>query len=437
MKCHNVALNASQSSTTFQGSSFDQKFTVARIIMNNTPLKILLVDDDEIDRLAVRRVLKKTDLLVTITEAESGEAAIATLQRQKFDIILLDYHLPDSNGKELINQIKKILYIDSPLIVFTGQGDEFIAVEMMKAGASDYLKKNQIYPDNLVKAIKNAIRIYQAEKAVALANQRLKATNELLLLKNQELETQKRQIKLQNIKLQEAYNLKSQFLATMSHELRTPMNAILGFSQLLLRQYPDTLTKTQQNLVQRIFNNGQNLLNMINEMLDFSIVESGKLELNIKEFNLANVVQLTLEELRSLAIEKNLKLETKINLQNSQVWQDSQFLKRILVNLLSNAIKFTEQGAIQVEVWETNPAKIAIAVTDTGIGIAPENIDIIFQAFRQLDQSFTRKYSGTGLGLAISESLVKTMGGTITVESQLGEGSTFCLKIPRKAHVSK
>ncbi|MDJ0745341.1 MAG: ATP-binding protein [Xenococcaceae cyanobacterium MO_167.B27] len=405
--------------------------------MNNTPLKILLVDDDEIDRLAVRRVLKKTDLLVTITEAESGEAAIATLQRQKFDIILLDYHLPDSNGKELINQIKKILYIDSPLIVFTGQGDEFIAVEMMKAGASDYLKKNQIYPDNLVKAIKNAIRIYQAEKAVALANQRLKATNELLLLKNQELETQKRQIKLQNIKLQEAYNLKSQFLATMSHELRTPMNAILGFSQLLLRQYPDTLTKTQQNLVQRIFNNGQNLLNMINEMLDFSIVESGKLELNIKEFNLANVVQLTLEELRSLAIEKNLKLETKINLQNSQVWQDSQFLKRILVNLLSNAIKFTEQGAIQVEVWETNPAKIAIAVTDTGIGIAPENIDIIFQAFRQLDQSFTRKYSGTGLGLAISESLVKTMGGTITVESQLGEGSTFCLKIPRKAHVSK
>ena len=405
--------------------------------MNNTPLKILLVDDDEIDRLAVRRVLKKTDLLVTITEAESGEAAIATLQRQKFDIILLDYHLPDSNGKELINQIKKILYIDSPLIVFTGQGDEFIAVEMMKAGASDYLKKNQIYPDNLVKAIKNAIRIYQAEKAVALANQRLKATNELLLLKNQELETQKRQIKLQNIKLQEAYNLKSQFLATMSHELRTPMNAILGFSQLLLRQYPDPLTKTQQNLVQRIFNNGQNLLNMINEMLDFSIVESGKLELNIKEFNLANVVQLTLEELRSLAIEKNLKLETKINLQNSQVWQDSQFLKRILVNLLSNAIKFTEQGAIQVEVWETNPAQIAIAVTDTGIGIAPENIDIIFQAFRQLDQSFTRKYSGTGLGLAISESLVKTMGGTITVESQLGEGSTFCLKIPRKAHVSK
>ncbi|MDJ0535487.1 MAG: ATP-binding protein [Xenococcaceae cyanobacterium MO_207.B15] len=405
--------------------------------MNNTPLKILLVDDDEIDRLAVRRVLKKTDLLVTITEAESGEAAISTLQRQKFDIILLDYHLPDSNGKELINQIKKILYIDSPLIVFTGQGDEFIAVEMMKAGASDYLKKNQIYPDNLVKAIKNAIRIYQAEKAVALANQRLKATNELLLLKNQELETQKRQIKLQNIKLQEAYNLKSQFLATMSHELRTPMNAILGFSQLLLRQYPVPLTKTQQNLVQRIFNNGQNLLNMINEMLDFSIVESGKLELNIKEFNLANVVQLTLEELRSLAIEKNLKLETKINLQNSQVWQDSQFLKRILVNLLSNAIKFTEQGAIQVEVWETNPAQIAIAVTDTGIGIAPENIDIIFQAFRQLDQSFTRKYSGTGLGLAISESLVKTMGGTITVESQLGEGSTFCLKIPRKAHVSK
>lgn len=403
--------------------------------MEDKTINILLIDDDEVDRLAVRRVLKKTDLSVTITESEDGKSAIATLQNQKFDLILLDYRLPDSSGLELINQIKKSLSIDSPLIVLTGQGDEFIAVEIMKAGAADYLNKSKIESANLLKAITNALRLYQAEKAVELANQKLRATNELLLLKNQELETQKRKIELQNTQLQEAYNLKSQFLATMSHELRTPMNAILGFSQLLLRQYPDPLTKTQQDLVQRVLNNSQNLLNMINEMLDFSKVEAGKIELKINEFNLPSLVQLTVEELRSLAVQKNLKLETDIDLQNQQILQDSHYLKRVIVNLLSNAIKFTEQGAIFVKVWEINTNKIALSVTDTGIGMAPEHLKTIFQAFRQIDQSFTRKYSGTGLGLAITESLVKTMGGTIAVESKLGEGSTFRIEIPRKANV--
>jgi signal transduction histidine kinase len=128
-----------------------------------------------------------------------------------------------------------------------------IAVEIMKAGASDYLAKSKIEPNNLAKAIRNAIRIHQAEQAVEFANQRLRASNELFTLKNHELERQQQQIKLQNIQLQKAYNLKSEFLATMSHELRTPMNAIMGFSQLLLRQYPDPLSQQQQNLVQRIF----------------------------------------------------------------------------------------------------------------------------------------------------------------------------------------
>lgn len=421
--------------------------------MSNNQFSILLVDDDEVDRMTVKRSLKKAVFPGIITEAKNGEEAIAKLQEKgnnlvdlsesnyssqvdehtnsNFDLVLLDYRLPDIDGLHLIAEIKA-LNINLPLIVLTGQGDEEIAVEIMKAGAVDYLAKSKIEPDNLVKAINNAIRIHRAEKAAELANKRLWASNQLLVQKNQELERQQQQIKLQNVQLQEAYNLKSEFLATMSHELRTPMNAIMGFSQLLLRQYPDPLSDQQQNLVQRIFNNSKNLLNMINEMLDFSKIEAGKTEPSPQKLDLNYLIQLTVEELRSLAVQKHLGLVTEIQLEDYFLVQDTNFIKRILINLISNAIKFTESGEVKVKAWEIDQTKIAISVTDTGVGIAPEDRGKIFQAFRQADQTFTRQHSGTGLGLAITESLVKMMGGTISLQSQLGKGATFTVEIPRK-----
>ena len=416
--------------------------------MSEERYSILLVDDDRVDRQAVRRALNKACFSASLTEVENGREAIAQLQGKthslvdnhfigssnNFDLILLDYRLPDIDGLNLIVQIKD-LNIDLPIIVLTGQGDEEIAVEMMKSGAADYLSKSKIDPSYLSKAIGNAIRIHEAEKAVTWANQRLRASNELLTLKNQELERQQQQIKLQNIQLQEAYNLKSEFLATMSHELRTPMNAIMGFSQLLMRQYPDPLSEQQQNLVQRIFNNSKNLLDMINEMLDFSKIESGKLESKPQRFDLNYLIKLTAEELRSLTEQKQLNLITKVELKDRFVVQDSNFMKRILINLLSNAIKFTETGEIKVKAWEIDATTIAISVSDTGIGIAPEDCDKIFQAFRQADQTFTRQHSGTGLGLAITKSLVSMMKGKISVESEIDQGSTFTVEIPRKYDV--
>lgn len=430
--------------------------------MSEEQFSILLIDDDEVDRLTVKRALKKANFSAFITEAVNGQEAIAKLvegnnnhqinrpitnylvgvsvseenleknnQLNNFDLILLDYLLPDVDGLNLLATLKKIDF-NLPVIVLTGQGDEQIAVEMMKSGAADYLLKGKIEPKTLSKAINNAIRINQAEQAVKLANQRLRASNELLLSKNLELERQQQQIKLQNIKLQESYNLKSDFLATMSHELRTPMNAIMGFSQLLLRQHTEPLSLQQQNLVERIFHNSNNLLNMINEMLDFSKIEAGKLELNPQLFDLKYLTRVTVEELRSLAIEKQLSLVTDIQLEDNFIVQDANFVKRIVINLLSNAIKFTESGQIMVQVKEIGKTKIAIAVSDTGVGVAPEDRDKIFEAFRQADQSFTRQHSGTGLGLAITNSLIKMMGGKISLDSTLGQGSTFTVEIPRK-----
>lgn len=430
--------------------------------MSEEQFSILLIDDDEVDRLTVKRALKKANFSAFITEAVNGQEAISKLIQgnippqinrpasnylvdvsaseqnseinnylNNFDLILLDYLLPDIDGLNLLAALKKIDF-NLPVIVLTGQGDEQVAVEMMKSGAADYLLKGKIEPKTLSKAINNAIRINQAEQAVKLANQRLRASNELLLSKNLELERQQQQIKLQNIKLQESYNLKSDFLATMSHELRTPMNAIMGFSQLLLRQHTEPLSLQQQNLVERIFHNSNNLLNMINEMLDFSKIEAGKLELNAQRFDLKYLTRITVEELRSLAIEKQLSLVTDIQLEDNFIVQDANFVKRILINLLSNAIKFTESGQIMVQVKEIDQTKIAIAVSDTGVGVALEDQDKIFEAFRQADQSFTRQHSGTGLGLAITNSLIKMMGGKISLDSTLGEGSTFTVEIPRK-----
>ena len=275
-------------------------------------------------------------------------------------------------------------------------------------------------------------RLEFQNEMLAQQNQELESQRQQVLRQNQELESQRQQVLLQNLQLLEAARLKSQFLATMSHELRTPMNAVIGFSQLLLRQRQSSLTSQQEDMVERILNNGKNLLTLINEILDLSKIEAGRLELKLEKFNLVKLLRATLEELRSLADEKYLELDIQADLKNPNVSNDSVRLRQIFVNLLSNAIKFTEQGKVQVEVKEIASERLVIIVKDTGIGIAPDDLEHIFEEFRQLDQTTTRKYSGTGLGLAITESLVQLMHGKITVESEVGKGSTFLIELPRQ-----
>lgn len=240
-----------------------------------------------------------------------------------------------------------------------------------------------------------------------------------------------RQIQIQNLQLVEATKLKSQFLAMMSHELRTPMNAIIGFSQMLLRHPQHPLAHFQVKMVERIFNSGKNLLTLIEDILDFSTLEAGRLELKLEEFDLVQLVTTTAEELRSLTQQKCLELHVHCVLDNPCVVNDSSRLRQILINLLSNAIKFTESGGVWVDVQEIGLNQVAIAVKDTGIGIAEADLPHIFQEFRQVNQTISRQYGGTGLGLAITHLLVHLMGGKITVESKLEAGSTFQIELPR------
>ena len=283
-----------------------------------------------------------------------------------------------------------------------------------------------------------AIAIDNARLIRALEEQekRLEHQNEMLAQKNQELEKQRHQLQLNNLQLMEAARLKSQFLATMSHELRTPMNAVIGFSQLLLRQRHHPLTSQQADMMQRILSNGKHLLTLINEILDLSKIEAGRLELKLETFDVKKLIRATVDELRSLADEKQLALVVHDNLHNPNMISDSVRLRQIMVNLLSNAIKFTERGSVEVNVKELSSARLAITVKDTGIGIAQNELQHIFEEFRQIDQTTTRKYPGTGLGLAITKSLVQLMQGVITVESQLGQGSTFSIELPRTVQPS-
>lgn len=400
-------------------------------------LKILVIDDDAVDRMAVHRALQKADLAVDLSEATDGSTALSILKTTNFDCIFIDYLLPDQDGLTLVKQLQK-LDVNAPLIVLTGQGDEQIAVEVMKAGAADYLSKTRLAPATLARTVHSAIRLRRAEQTAVAANRKLQTTNLQLRQQNEELAQQRLQIETQNQALLKASRLKSEFIATISHELRTPMNAIMGFSQLLLRQYPDPLSEQQLDMVKRIFDNSRNLLGMVNEVLDFSKIEANRLELHPENFQLSPLVLSTVQELKALALDKNLTLTADIpdTLQTLQLTNDPDCLRRILVNLISNAIKFTETGGITLSLKQPSAEQVEIAVCDTGIGIPPQQLKTIFEPFCQADQSLTRCHAGTGLGLAITDSLVKAMQGQISVDSQLGEGSTFYVRLPCEVQLS-
>jgi signal transduction histidine kinase len=393
-------------------------------------LKVLIVDDDLVDRLMIGRALRKTEIGIEQVEATTAAEAIAILTDSDFDCVFLDYYLPDQDGLTLIRTLRA-LDIQVPLIVLTGQGDEQIAVESMKAGASDYLSKSKLAVDRLAYVVKNAVRVYRAELQVNQAYRELQETNKLLLQQNEELKKQQQQIKVQNLELLKASRLKSQFLATMSHELRTPMNAIIGFSQVLLRESKGDINTQQRTMVDRILLNSKNLLCLVNDILDLSRIEAGRLELKPEPCDLLQLVEATVAQLRALAEEKNLQIRVESDLPHSRAFNDSMRIRQILVNLISNAIKFTNEGEILIKICEPLVDRIALIVQDPGIGIAACDLENIFEVFQQVDQTINRQYSGTGLGLAITRSLVEMMGGDIGVESQLGRGSTFTINIPR------
>jgi signal transduction histidine kinase/CheY-like chemotaxis protein len=232
-----------------------------------------------------------------------------------------------------------------------------------------------------------------------------------------------------NQELARANKLKSEFLANVSHELRTPLSAIIGFSQILLDGIDGELNEEQQQDILQVNKSGQSLLALINQILDLSKIEAGKMELVVERVELPALINGVLESISPLAEEKGLRIETRFATGLSAVEADPARLKQILINLLSNAVKFTERGHIEV-IAQPSGRMVRVSVKDTGIGITAEAQKVIFEEFVQGDGSSTRRHGGTGLGLSIVRKLVEMHGGAITVVSEPRMGSTFTFTIP-------
>lgn len=226
--------------------------------------------------------------------------------------------------------------------------------------------------------------------------------------------------------------LKSDFLATMSHELRTPLTSIIGYSDMLLSGMSGDVSDKQRDFLRTILNSGEALLNLINDILDLTKIEAGKLELNLEAVHLGSALVSVLSVVKPRARDKNLQITTYLPNRLPALWADSAKLNQVLLNLLTNAIKFTpETGRVGIEARPTDDGFVQIRVSDTGIGIPPEDLDRIFERFTQIDTSSTRSRGGTGLGLAITRDLIQLHQGSITVQSQPGVGSQFIFTIPQ------
>jgi PAS domain S-box-containing protein len=249
-----------------------------------------------------------------------------------------------------------------------------------------------------------------------------------------ELVRQNELLRRSHIALEQASALKSQFLANMSHEFRTPLNAILGYTSMLLKGVSGEVPPPQRRNLERIDSNAQHLLSIINDILDITRIEAGKMPLTLADFPVSDLVAEVLAEVEPLVARSRLEVTARVEPALPPLRSDRQKVKQIVINLLTNALKFTPQGWVTVTAAH-DPAtdRLAVAVADSGIGISPKDQAVIFEDFRQADDSPTRQYTGAGLGLAICRRLAAMLGGELAVRSTLGEGSTFTLTLPRRA----
>lgn len=298
-------------------------------------------------------------------------------------------------------------------------GDDFIGVIGLAANQERDFESQATFLETLVSqvaaGIRNAtlyhsIQQYAGDLEVRVAD------------RTRELETAK-------IRAESADRLKSAFLATMSHELRTPLNSIIGFTGILLMGLGGPLSAEQEKQLTMIQDSARHLLELINDVLDISKIEAGQIELAQERFDLRQSIQKSLEKITPLANQKGLALSVEIAPAVGQIAGDRRRVEQILLNLLNNAVKFTEKGEVAIH-GRLEDGNLIIQISDTGIGIRPEDIETLFKPFRQVDIGITRQYEGTGLGLSICKRLVEMMGGRIWIESEKGKGSTFAFSLP-------
>jgi len=394
-----------------------------------TPLRVLIIEDSPDERHLIRRnLLRGSDRRYRFRDANSAAEGLLMAQEHvaDLDLLFLDVDLPDMEGLEFLQCLKKVwLRLPWPVVALTSQSlysqmtspiGETPVAALLAAGAQDHVEKADLSPHTLTRVVMNSLERYQLSSREAQAREALEASEVRLRVALAEAEA--------------ANRTKSEFLANLSHEIRTPMSAMLGFVEVLADHLHDPDDLASVEIIQR---NGLHLLDLINDILDISSIEAGRLVVQREAFPLQSL----LAEVHSLmavrARERGLSLSMDFRGPFPEfVVSDRRRLKQILINLLGNAIKFTETGSVELLGEMLDPEgepRLRIAVRDTGIGIDPSQLAQLFQPFSQLDSSVTRSHEGSGLGLAISQRLAQLLDGEIQVQSQVGEGCTFSLTV--------
>lgn len=246
-----------------------------------------------------------------------------------------------------------------------------------------------------------------------------------------ELEQRSQELAEANVSLEEMSRHKSQFLANMSHELRTPLNSIIGYTKLMLDGLEGEISEEQRKDLETVYRNSQSLLTLINDLLDLSKIEAGRVTVNDEAFTVAELLDDVMPAVQRLAEVKGLALEYKVDPGIDHIYADRAKTKQTLINILGNAVKFTDEGSVKLDIAERD-GEFVFSVSDTGMGIKKEDLEVIFDSFKQVGPAQIAGFEGTGLGLAISKQFVEMQGGRIWAESELGKGSTFTFTLPKK-----
>ncbi len=349
-----------------------------------------------------------TNLRIPIEGNPSYEKLIATRQPVVIENFADDPLVESVRDLELGHQIASLLL--TPIV---------IDGEVVGSIGADAVNKRRHFSEREI----NLAMTMADQLAIALQNRRLL----------EETRARARELQETAKQLQEIDKLKTQFLANMSHELRTPLNSIIGFSRVILKGIDGPLTELQKSDLTSIHTSGQHLLSLINNILDISKIEAGKMELNFEEMEIGPIIKSVMATATALVKDKSVALKQEMPDTLPPIWADPTRIRQIILNLVSNACKFTEKGQITLKTTIIDE-KMIVSVTDTGIGIGSDKLENIFEEFTQVDASTTRKAGGTGLGLPISRYFIEMHGGQIWVDSILGKGSTFSMTIPINAN---
>ncbi len=376
------------------------------------PVRALVADDEESIRIILSESLESEGF--EVTTVRDGHEALAQLRSGPFEVVLTDIRMPGLTGIELLREIRSMA-CRAQVVVMTSHASLETSVEAVRLGAYDYVFKP-----------------FQDLRSVAIVLRRA-AEQFRLMEQNEELI---RTLQAANTQLAEATERKSRFLASMSHELRTPMNSIIGYTDLVLNRAGDGLDAKHRKNLERVRANADQLLALINDILDLSKVEAGRMELHLETFDVGKVLEGAAATAEVLLTDRPVQMVLKIDPFLPAIVTDKTKLGQIVLNLLSNACKFTEEGqvtltaALDAASASVSARRLRIEVADTGVGMAQTSIASAFEEFRQIRNSRTGTTAGTGLGLAIVKKMVTLMGGEIQVASVDGKGSVFTVLLP-------